>query len=83
MKRALVILAVMMVPVVASAQLDWYPRTTLAEDATATWCGYCPYAYDGLDVVHANYDFSVFVSARYYATSGGLGTPETDAAISY
>ncbi len=83
MRRAVVILVVLMVPVVVSAQLDWYPRTTLAEDATATWCGYCPYAYSGLDVVHATYDYSVFVSARYYATSGGLGTAETDAAIAY
>lgn len=83
MRRAVMILVVLMVPALVSAQLDWYPRTTLAEDATATWCGYCPDAYDGLDVVHATYDFSVFVSARYYATTGDLGTAETDAAIAY
>lgn len=63
--------------------LDGYPKTSLAEDATATWCPYCPEAYAGLDVVHARYDETEFLSARYYATSGDLGSAKTDAAIAY
>jgi hypothetical protein len=65
------------------AALDAYPKTSLAEDGTATWCGYCPDAYAGLDVVHSQYNYGEFISARYYATSGGLGTAETDAALAY
>lgn len=70
-----------LVPGVALADLDAYPKTTLAEDATATWCTYCPYAYQGLEVVHSNYDWSEFASVRYYASSGSYGSPEIDAAI--
>jgi hypothetical protein len=72
-----------LVPGAALADLDAYPKTTLAEDATATWCTYCPYAYQGLEVVHANYDWSEFASVRYYASSGSYGSPEIDAAIAY
>jgi len=63
--------------------LDAYPKTTLAEDATATWCGYCPDAYAGLEVVHSAYDYGTFVSARYYDPSGQYGSSETAAAIAY
>ncbi len=83
MRRAVVLLCVMLGAAAPLAALDAYPKTTLAEDATATWCGYCPDAYAGLDVVHSHYNYGEFLSARYYATSGGLGTPETDAALAY
>ena len=83
MRRALVLVCLMLGAAAPLAALDAYPKTTMAEDATATWCGYCPYAYAGLDVMHSTFDYSEFLSARYYATSGGLGTPETDAAIAY
>ena len=63
--------------------LDAFPKTTLAEDATATWCGYCPDAYAGLEVVHFAYDYGTFVSARYYDPSGQYGSSETAAAIAY
>jgi len=66
---------------VPTAALDAYPKTTLAEDATATWCGSCPDSYEGLEAVHAAFHRGEFVSARYYSTSGELGTPETEAAI--
>ncbi len=75
--------ALLLVPAVAFGTLDAYPKTTLAELATATWCQYCPDAYEGLEVVHGVYDYSEFISARYYATSGSYGTAETDAAIAY
>jgi hypothetical protein len=83
MKRALFIGIVLLAPTVALATLDAYPKTTLAELPTATWCQYCPDAYEGLEVVHGVYDPSEFISARYYATSGSYGTAETDAAIAY
>ena len=83
MRRALVLVCLMLGAAAPLAALDAYPKTTMAEDATATWCGYCPYAYAGLDVMHSTFDYSEFLSARYYATSGGLGSPETDAAIAY
>jgi len=74
-----------LVPGVAFADLDAYPKTTLAEDATGYTCPYCPYAYAGLEVVHSSYDWSEFVSVRYYSTSfgGNYSTPETVAAIQY
>jgi hypothetical protein len=83
MRRTVVLLCLMLGAVAPLAALDGYPKTTLAEDGTATWCGYCPDAYAGLDVVHSHYNYGEFLSARYYATSGGLGTPETDAALAY
>jgi hypothetical protein len=83
MRNAVVLLCVMLGAAAPLAALDAYPKTSLAEDGTATWCGYCPDAYAGLDVVHSQYSYGEFISARYYATSGGLGTPETDAALAY
>jgi hypothetical protein len=83
MKRAVVLVCVLLGGVASVAALDAYPKTTLAEDATATWCGYCPYAYQGLEVVHSTYHYGEFISARYYASSGDYGSPEIDAAIDY
>jgi hypothetical protein len=83
MTRASLIAVLLLIPAMAAATLEAYPTTSLAELATATWCGYCPDAYAGLDVVHAAYDYSEFISARYYASSGSYGTAETDAAIAY
>ncbi len=74
----LVLLA--LVPGIAQGQ---FPRGVIAEDATATWCTYCPYAYQGLEVMKSTYDATEFNAVRYYATSGGLGSAETDARISY
>ena len=83
MKHHIAVLLVLISFPVAADALDGYPRTSLAEDCTATWCPYCPEAYEGLDVVHGIYDASEFLSARYYATSGDLGSAETDAAIDF
>lgn len=66
-----------------SAAFPQVPHGVIAEDATATWCGYCPFAYQGLEVMKARYDANEFTAVRYYATSGGLGTGETDARIGY
>jgi hypothetical protein len=85
MKRLITLMGVILGGAAPVCALDAYPRTTLAEEGTATWCQYCPYAYQGLEVVHSVYDFSEFVSVRYYSSNGGglLATPETDAAIEY
>jgi len=83
MRRVALLLCLILGVVAPLAALDAYPKTTLAEDGTATWCQYCPQAYAGLDVVHSNYNCGEFLSARYYETSGGLGTAETDAALAY
>ena len=83
MRRTLVLLCLLLGAAAPLAALDAYPKTTLAEDATATWCQYCPSAYAGLEVVHTQYNYREFISARYYASSGSYGSPETDAAIAY
>ncbi len=61
------------------------PRGVIAEDATATWCVYCPDAYAGLEVMKTRYDATEFMSLRYYSSSGGgqLYTAETNARIAY
>ena len=82
MKKAAIALVVLLVTTPLFA-MDAYPKTSIAEDLTATWCGYCPRAYAGLDIVHGEHDFSQFVSVRYYASSGSYGTPEVEARIQY
>jgi hypothetical protein len=66
------LLALLLTPA-AMAQV---PRGAIAEDCTATWCTYCPFAYQGLEVMKNRYDSNEFTSVRLYATSGGLGTAE-------
>ncbi len=83
MRRIILLVGLVVMVTAPVVAVEGYPITNLAEDVTATWCGYCPNAYAGLEIVHDQFDYSEFISARYYATSGGLGTPETDAAIAY
>lgn len=83
MRRIILLVGLVVMVAAPVVAVEGYPITNLAEDVTATWCGYCPNAYAGLEIVHDQFDYSEFISARYYATSGGLGTPETDAAIAY
>lgn len=64
----------------ATAQV---PKGVIAEDCTATWCTYCPYAYAGLEVMKTRYDANEFTSTRLYATSGGLGTAEVNNRINW
>jgi hypothetical protein len=78
MKNAALALIVMLATTPLYA-LDAYPKTSIAEDGTATWCQYCPNAYAGLDIVHSQFDYAKFISVRHYETSGSYGTPETDA----
>ena len=68
MRRAIVLTLIMFGITAQGEALDAYPTTSLAEDATATWCPYCPEAYAGLDVVQSQYDATEFLSVRYYAT---------------
>ncbi len=68
---------------VAPVSMAQVPRNVVAEDATATWCTYCPSAYAGLEVMKTRYDATEFTAIRYYATSGLLGTAETDARNAY
>ena len=86
--RTLAILAVvslLTLALIPSGALAQYPRGVIAEDCTATWCGWCPFAYTGLEVMKSRYDTTEFTSVRYYSSSssGGLATPETDSRITY
>ena len=78
MKNAALALVVLLATTPLYA-LDAYPKTSIAEDGTATWCQFCPNAYAGLDIVHSQFDYAKFISVRHYETSGSYGTPETDA----
>ncbi len=69
--------------VLASPASAWYPITTQVELGTATWCGYCFYAYQGIEANKGRYDTNEFNAIRYYSTSGGLGCPDSDARIAY
>lgn len=70
MRIVFLLLAAALVVSSASAQV---PKGVIAEDATATWCTYCPYAYAGLEVMKSRYDTNEFTSTRIYSTSGGGG----------
>jgi hypothetical protein len=69
------LVVVVLAAIPAAAQV---PKTVVAEDGTATWCGYCPDAYAGLDQMHVWHpDPNDFVSVRYYASpSSGFYTAE-------
>ena len=82
MRKAAVTLVVLLATTPLFA-LDAYPKTSIAEEGTATWCQFCPNAYAGLDIVHGQFDYSQFISVRYYETSGDYGTLETDARNDY
>lgn len=83
MKNVVVLLVVLLMISALNADLNYYPKTIVAENMTATWCGYCPQAYQGLEVVHENYNYAEFSSIRYYRSSGDYGTPEIDDAIDF
>jgi hypothetical protein len=78
----LLLVAALLLPATALAQV---PKGVIAEDATATWCVYCPAAYAGLEVMKNRYDATEFNAIRYYSSSGGggLATTETDARNNY
>lgn len=79
MKKLVLLLAV--VPLVTTAGIR--PMNVVAELATGTWCGYCPQAYAGLEVMKGKYPVSDFFCARYYNNSGDLSNPEADARDNY
>lgn len=70
MRIVYLLLAAALLVSTASAQV---PKGVIAEDATATWCTYCPQAYAGLEVMKSRYDSNEFTSTRLYSTSGGGG----------
>ncbi len=74
MRRAIALGLIMFGISALGEALDAYPTTSLAEDATATWCPYCPEAYAGLDVVQSRYDETEFISVRYYSTPAEAGS---------
>lgn len=74
------LLLVVILAASASAQV---PKGVMAEDCTATWCTYCPFAYQGLEAMKNRYDANEFTSTRLYATSGGLGTAEVNDRINW
>jgi hypothetical protein len=70
---------------VAPASWAQVPRNVVAEDATATWCVYCPDAYAGLEIMKGRYDTTEFLAIRNYSSSSGgqLWTPESNARNTY
>lgn len=76
-----VVLLVSLLPVVLAAAM--LPKNVIAELATGTWCGWCPDAYEGLEVMKAKYPISDFVCIRYYNRSGDLSNAEADARDDY
>jgi len=70
-----------LIPLMLSAAM--MTVNTLAELATGTWCGWCPYAYDGLEVMKDKYPVSDLVCIRYYNASGDLSNAEADARDDY
>jgi hypothetical protein len=61
----------------------WYPRATQVELATATWCTWCPDAYEGIELNRAWFDRNEFNSLRYYVNTGGLSCPTSMTRINY
>ncbi len=61
----------------------WYPRTTQVELGTATWCTWCPLAYDGIEADKGWFDRTEFNAMRYYASSGNLGCPTSTTRLNY
>ena len=52
MKNVMLLICVLLSATTLLA-LDAYPKTSIAEDATATWCTFCPNAYAGLEIVRS------------------------------
>lgn len=77
--------AVLLLGVTASVTLAQVPRNVLCEDATATWCQYCPYAYQGIEVMKSRYDTNEFTASRLFSSASGgrLATSETDQRNNY
>ena len=61
------------------------PKTVVCEDGTATWCQYCPYAYQGIELMKSRYDANEFTPSRLFSSASGgrLATAETDARNNY
>lgn len=41
--------------------VDGYPKNTVIEEATGTWCGYCPAGYAGMEYMKENYAGKGFI----------------------
>lgn len=80
MRRFPLAAALLLLALAAEAQV---PRAVLSELNSATWCGYCPRARAGLDVMLGRYDSIEFDTIDIMASSGGLSCPDSDARIAY
>jgi len=79
-----ILLAILLLCVsLLSAELTYWPTTTLAEDFGATWCGGCPIAWEGLQVLHDYTHNGELISARLYTESGELSSPEIQQRFNY
>ncbi len=60
-----------------------YPVAVLSQMGTATWCGYCPNAYAGIETMKGEFNNTEFVALRYYSSSNGgqLANSYTDSVI--
>lgn len=74
-----VFLLVSLLPLVLAAAV--LPKNVIAELATSTTCGYCPYAYQGLEVMKSKYPVPDFACVRYY--SGTYGNDGSSQRASY
>jgi len=84
MRQGLLVLTVgLVLGAVAGVAHAWYPSGIQVEFSTATWCQYCPNAAAGLEANQGWFDRTEFNVIRYYATSGGLGNPDSDARNTY
>ena len=76
MRQLRLAIALMLVILAAVPVFAQVPKTVFVEMGSATWCGYCPRARAGIEVMHANFTDFEFESAEILATSGGLGIAE-------
>lgn len=71
-KRWLSLAVILLIAAAANINAEVYPKIVINELFTSTTCGYCPDAYDGIDVVRTRYNSTEFIAVRYY-----LGTYST------
>jgi len=79
MKKLVLLLALLPLALAAGMR----PLNVVAELATGTWCGWCPDAYKGLEVMKDKYPSPDLTCIRYYNNSGDLSNSEADARDDY
>jgi len=66
-----------------AAEITYWPTTSIAEDFGATWCGGCPFAWEGLQVLHGYTHNGELISAKLYTESAELSSPEIQQRFDY